>query len=345
MNLTIKYDKILYNPDYKKINKKNTLYVNEEIQELEGKQHTKIFIDSNIDVNKLVDLTLSIFTNSVFVIGIIKEEILIIVANNEYTEESSEIINFIQEIIKIVKPESKGFDINSTITDNEQNIKDSMTNKKVEPKAPEQDKKVETDEYEIRLISQPLLIDEKSCIDLKNNKEIIEDIKIEIEILDRYQYKLTNNSNIMALVYLFQVQKERKRKFIVNIDEFNKVYDYFQELTKSDITLEKNKVCYYYLDDEDNNNRIAEIIGENYNISEKEFYKLQLRRLRKKISALDYLLSLTYSKKDREATNKGITKFKILEKKDYRIMLNLEKLEYVINNDLLGTKSLKGVPF
>ena len=46
--------------------------------------------------------------------------------------------------------------------------------------------------------------------------------------------------------------KERKRKFIVNIDEFNKVYDYFQELTKSDITLEKNKVCYYYLDDEDN---------------------------------------------------------------------------------------------
>ena len=48
----------------------------------------------------------------------------------------------------------------------------------------------------------------------------------------------------MALVYLFQVQKERKRKFIVNIDEFNKVYDYFQELTKSDITLEKNKVCY-----------------------------------------------------------------------------------------------------
>ena len=36
---------------------------------------------------------------------------------------------------------------------------------------------------------------------------------------------------------------------------------------------------------------------------------------------------------------------KLIEKKDYRIMLNLEKLEYVINNDLLGTKSLKGVPF
>lgn len=340
MNLTFKYTNLLYNSDYKKITKKHTLYFNDKIQENEGINHTIIFINNNIEISKIVDITKEVFNeNEIFVIGMIKEQILVIVANNEFNEESLEIINYIHALLKIIKPKNNDFNINSTILENNNKTAENIENETSNKVKLDKSKEIVTDEYELRLKTLPLVINDAAEDELNKNKNIIEKIKIEIEILDRYQYKLTNNSNIMALLYLFN-KKCRDNIFIVDIDEFKNIYNKFQELTKKDIILEQNKVVYYTLDSEDNNKRISDIVADNYNITAKNFYKLQLKILKSKILVLDYLFLLT--KKGREATNKEITKFNIIDNKKYKIKLNVKKIEYVLKKNLLG---LKGVNF
>ena len=179
---------------------------------------------------------------------------------------------------------------------------------------------------------------------------------MELEVLERYQYKLSNNSHIMALIFIINkkigVEEHENGKILLKVPKnyFHKIYNKFQELTKADINLKTSLISYFHLDESENLKRKEEIINMGNVKNVEEFYELQLKIIKTKISCLDYFFSLTDNK------NKEIIKFqeiKIKEKRRifskikskqakiyYQLEIPKKQIERVFEWDLLGINNL-----
>ena len=368
-------------------------YVNEEIKEKKNKEHTLLTLQEKFTsyYDEIKEIAKETFKNLYCIFyhnyKVNNEIIQIIIANEKISEDLEEFKVFtekIQDLLEINKqgteqtPESVAdnsnfadeIDINQAIAQNKNNVEDNINKKTVELKKAEKQaekeekrKKAEKDwkkiselEPEERLKELPLLIKPESAKELSENKEIIENIKVELEVLERYQYKLSNNSHIMALIFIINkkigIEEHENGKILLKVPKnyFHKIYNKFQELTKADINLKTSLISYYHLDESENLKRKEEIINMGNVKNVEEFYELQLKIIKTKISCLDYFFSLTDNK------NKEIIKFqeiKIKEKRRifskikskqakiyYQLEIPKKQIERVFEWDLLGINNL-----
>ena len=353
-------------------------YINEEIKGEKNKKHTLLTLHEEFTnyYDEIEEIGKETFKNIYCIFShkykVESEIIQIIVANEEIQEETEEFKIFEEKINKLLENTTGNsdfdneIDINQAIAQNKSDVENNINKKTVElekaKKQAEKEEKIKIAnknweniselEPEERLKELPLLIKSESAIELLENKEIIENIKIELEVLERYQYKLSNNSHIMALIFIINEKTDIAElgngKLLLKVSKnyFYEIYNKFQDLTKADINLKTSLISYFHLDEGENLKRKEEIISMGNVKDEKEFYELQLRIIETKIACLDYLFSLTDNK------NKEIVKFKeikIKEKKRifskrksnqtndyYQLEIPKKQIERVFEWDLLG---------
>lgn len=366
-------------------------YVNEEIKEKKNKEHTLLTLQEEFTsyYDEIKEIAQEVFKNLYCIFyhnyKVNDEIIQIIVANEKILEDSEEFKAFTEKIQDLLKAKNQEtaqipenmkdtsdladeIDINQAIAQNKKDVEDNINKKTVELKKSEKQaekeekrKKAEKDwekiselEPEERLKELPLLIKSESAEELTQNKEIIENIKVELEVLERYQYKLSNNSHIMALIFIINkktgVAELENGKILLKVPKnyFHKIYNKFQELTKADINLKTSLISYFHLDESENLKRKEEIISMGKVESIEEFYELQLKIIKTKISCLDYFFSLTDNK------NREIVKFqeiKIKEKRKifskiksnsyYQLEVPKKQIDRVLEWDLLGINNLE----
>ena len=332
------------------LNRSKEKYINEEIIP-ENTNHTYLIIKSEFqDLRKIFDIGTETFKTFYAVFYTKSQEEIrtqLIIANIEIKEEDEKFQLFQEKLNSLLQEEStQEIDINSQIFQNQEKVDNSIHRIK-EPEKTEIKinlKKLSELEPEERLKELPIIINSKISDDLTENSEKIEDIKIELDNLERYQYKISNNSNIMALLYyLFRnshIRESQKEKINVEIakNEFDSLYTKFQDLTKENVKIEPNLVTYFHLEEIGNLERKEEILSYNTSkkITGKQFYQLQFDVIKTKIKALDYMFSLTDFK------NKGIVKFKEDKKKKIlNISLDRKRTNIVIDWNLLGIKNIE----
>ena len=376
------------------LNRSKEKYINEEIKEKKNKEHTQILLDESFleKFDEVVEIVKTIFNNTfcVFYDDYQKKTnyIKIIIANEKILEDSEEYKIFTEKIMGLLQSSeqetaqlmengteetnlSDEIDINQAIAKNKNDVADNINKKTVElekaekqaereeriKKANKEWENISELEPEDRLKEIPVLIKPESAKELSENKEIIENIKIELEVLERYQYKLSNNSHIMALIFIINkkqgITELENGKILLKVSKnhFYRIYNKFQDLTKADISLKTSLISYFHLDESENLKRKKEIINMGNVNNVEDFYKLQLKIIKTKIACLDYFFSLTDNK------NKEIVKFKEIRSKEkkkffskrksnqanisYQLVILKKQIERVFEWDLLGINNLE----
>lgn len=362
-------------------------YINEDIKEKQNKEHTQLTLNEEFAgyYEEVKEIAKKTFTNIYCIFfhnyKVENEIIQIIIANEKITGDSEEFKIFQTKLNELLEEKKKNkeikkenddeIDINSQITGNQENVEDNINqileNKQKKSEKTKEPKKENLSWDEIselppdqRLAKLPLLIKPESAEELTKNKVIIEKIKVELETLERYQYKLSNNSYIMALVFYlmkeWQGNNSENKTIALEMpkNEYSELYNKFQELTKEDIPLEPSHIAYFHLNEKNNIERKKKILEFDKNIEKPdEFYELQLKIIKAKISSLDYLFSLTdYKNKEIVKFKKAKIKQKIkipdkfqwkkTEKQEvYQIFLNKKQLDRIITWNLLGLENIR----
>ena len=391
IDIKIKYTKELEPYSFNRAKEK---YVNGEIKEKKSKEHTQIWVEEILfsKFDEIVEISKEIFENTY---GVFFDDyqkkinyIKIIIANEKILEDSEEYKIFTEKIMGLLQSSeqetaqlmengteetnlSDEIDINQAIAQNKNDVADNINKKTVElekaekqaereeriKKANKEWENISELEPEERLKEIPILIKPESAKELSENKEIIENIKIELEVLERYQYKLSNNSHIMALIFIINkkqgITELENGKILLKVSKnhFYRIYNKFQDLTKADISLKTSLISYFHLDESENLKRKKEIINMGNVNNVEDFYKLQLKIIKTKIACLDYFFSLTDNK------NKEIVKFKEIRSKEkkkifskrksnqaniyYQLVILKKQIERVFEWDLLGINNLE----